>query len=70
MVINGLMKMVHDLQIAEAQRDGKGQSSDRQSLSSDRQPLDDKRCMWCDAISHIRRECVDFDNALTYGRAT
>ena len=52
-----LMMMVRDLQIAHAQRDSGGQSCDRR-------PLTDQRCMWCDAIGRVRRECAGFATAL------
>ena len=52
-----LMKMVRDLQITQARRDSGGQARDRK-------PLTDQRCMWCDAIGHTRRDCVDFTEAL------
>ena len=49
--------MVHDLQIAQARRDGAGHSHEWW-------PKNDQRCMWCDGVSHIRRDCVDFTDAL------
>ena len=50
-------KMVCSLQIAQAQRDGGGQSRDRR-------PPNDERCIWCDIVGHVRRECTDFADAL------
>ena len=49
--------MVRDLQIAQAQRNGGGQSRDRRLPNG-------LSCMWCDSVDHIRRDCVDFVEAL------
>ena len=49
--------MVRDLQIAQARRDGGGQSCDRQT------PVN-QWCIWCDLIGHARRDCADFGEAL------
>ena len=42
----------------QAQREGGGESCDRC-------PKNDLICMWCDVFGHIRRDCVDFIDALT-----
>ena len=52
-----LTQMVRDLQIAQAQKDDSEQSRDRK-------PPVGHRCMWCDAVGHIRKDCVDFTEAL------
>ena len=52
-----LTKMVRDLQIAQARRDGGGQSRDRR-------PPVDQQCMWRDAIGHAWRDYPDFAEAL------
>ena len=49
--------MVKDLHIGQARRDDGEQARDRR-------PLAGKRCMWCDAIGHIRKDCGDFAEAL------
>ena len=52
-----LMKMVRDLQIAQTRSDGGGQLRNWRLLN-------DLRCMWCDAVGHIWRNCADFVEAL------
>ena len=52
-----LTQMVRDLPIAQAQRDNDDQSCDRR-------PPNGHRCMWCDVIGHIRKDSVDFAEAL------
>ena len=52
-----LTKMVRDLQIAHAWRDGGGQSHDWR-------PPNGLRCIWCDGADHIWRDCADFAEAL------
>ena len=55
--LEDLTQMVRDLQIAQARRDIGEQSRDRM-------PPVGQRCMWCDAVGHIQKECVDFVEAL------
>ena len=50
-------QMVHDLQIAQARRDGGEHSCDRR-------PPVGHRCLWCDTVDHIRNDCGDFAEAL------
>ena len=52
-----LTQMVRDLQIAQARRDSSEQHRDRR-------PPAGQRCMWCDAVGHIRKDCADFAGAL------
>ena len=52
-----LTKMVHDLHIDQARRDGEGQLRDRY-------PPNGLRCMWCNGVNHIWRDCTDFAEAL------
>ena len=52
-----LTKMVRDLQIAQARRDGGEQPHDRM-------PPTGHVCLWCDAVGHIRKDCGDFAEAL------
>ena len=53
-----LTQMVRDPQIAQARRDnGK--------LSRDQRPVVGQRCMLCDAVGYIRKECVDFAEVLS-----
>ena len=52
-----LMQMVRELQIAQAWRDNREQQWDRK-------PLADQRCMWCDVVGHVQKECADFAKAL------
>ena len=49
--------MVRDLQIAQARRDSGEQSRDRR-------PPSRQRCIWCDTVGHMWKECVDFVEAL------
>ena len=44
-----LTRMVKDLQIAQARRDGGEQVRDRR-------PPAGKRCLWCDEVCHIRKD--------------
>ena len=52
-----LTQMVCDLQIAQAQRESGGPPHDRR-------PSGGQRCIWCDAVGHNRRDCVEFSKAL------
>ena len=52
-----LTKVVHNLHIAQARRDGGGQSCDRR-------PSLDQRCIWPHAVGQVRRDCADFSKAL------
>ena len=52
-----LTRAVKDLQIAQARRGGGEQARDRQ-------PLAGNRCMWCDEVGHIRKDCGHFAEAL------
>ena len=52
-----LTQMVRDLQIAQTRRDSGEQPRDRR-------PPARQRCMWSDAIGHIRKDCADFADAL------
>ena len=52
-----LTQMVRDLQIAHARRDNDGQSRDLR-------PSAGHQCMWYDAVGHIRKDYVDFAEAL------
>ena len=52
-----LTRAVKDLQIAQAQREGGEQARDRC-------PPAGNRCMWCDEVGHIRKDCGDFAEAL------
>ena len=45
-----LTRMVKDLQIAQARRDGGEQAHEQW-------PLAGNRCMWCDAVGHILKDC-------------
>ena len=49
--------MVRDLQIAQARRDDGEQARDRR-------PQAGRRCLWCDAVGHARKDCVDFMEAI------
>ena len=52
-----LTRAVKDLQIAQARREGGEQARDRR-------PPAGNRCMWCDEVGHIRKDCGDFAEAL------
>ena len=52
-----LTKIVRDLQIAHARRDGGGQSRDRR-------PHNGLRCMWCNGVDHIQSDYTNFNEAL------
>ena len=55
--VEELTRMVRDLQIAQARRSDEGPLRDRR-------PPAHRRCVWCDATRHARRECADFGEAL------
>ena len=52
-----LTRMVRDLHIAQARQSDEGQPRDRQLPAS-------KRCIWCDATGHARRDCAHLGEAL------
>ena len=52
-----LTKMVHNLQIAQARKEGGVQSHEWRLPN-------DLRCMWCNGVGHIRRDYSDFTEAL------
>ena len=52
-----LTRVVKDLQIAQARREGGEQARDRR-------PPAGNKCMWCDEGGHIRKDCGDFAEAL------
>ena len=52
-----LTRAIKDLQIAQARREGGGPARDRR-------PAAGNRCMWCDGVGHIRKDCGDFAEAL------
>ena len=52
-----LTRAIKDLQIAQARREG-GEPA------RDRRPAAGNRCMWCDEVGHIRKDCGDFAEAL------
>ena len=49
--------MVKDLQIAQARRDDGEHARDRR-------PPAGNRCLWCDAVGHVRKDCRDFAEAM------
>ena len=51
-----LTKLVCDLQIPQARRDGGGQPHDRR-------PLFDQRCVWCNVVGDVQKDCADFTEA-------
>ena len=52
-----LTRMVKDLQIAQARRDGSEQVCDQR-------PPAGNRCLWCDAVGHAQKDYGDFAEAM------
>ena len=56
-MLEELTKMVRNFQITHAQRDGEGQSHDKR-------PPNGLKCMWCNGVNHLWRDCTNFTEAL------